>query len=523
MHNRLRQTQQPVFQAPHHEEVASRPMESVYIGEILHDRVAEPAPTDARIMNIPSIDVRVLPVHQSSQRPEFFMYEPKVCKNDELTDEKLKTVNQNRTWHDVTKLILKDRLLESKEKERKLLKAYAGAYREDSDDDDLPAIGKPKPGEEEEPRTRDARVFHMGFPHAANMIKSIKYCVFTVGLETERVTVLKIEEQLKNEGCLRMVVSPEVLSAIADNENLISNKLVRYHWKPLHIRLLEENNGLPIEFDLQIHTRIPDSPHATKLKQQWVSPRGPNSFGGESLKETHYITTPGTRRAGKNEQVALYVADEYVLNSVEANRWLDVDEGQIAKLLVEYEKGQNYIVPAPDRSRYIADNAIQFMVITEMERISQICANEGEPQPSIIKDGQREFVEVSKRVVDMLLAQKFQLYNKNLFLMRVEDIEFTLTPHRQETWKLTEFKDAMDVIKKLGGVLRTWSYSLTVEVAYENYTGNQHYRNKSTLEPSPVYQRSQVSESIATPRNNVNMQDFYSSNLIRRNVNRVVL
>jgi hypothetical protein len=80
--------------------------------------------------------------------------------------------------------------------------------------------------------------------------------------------------------------------------------------------LIEEHNHLPIEFNLQISTPLPDNVDGMKKGQQWIGDNGLNMFGGDSMPHYNYITVPGIKGKGFQDQVTLYVPDEEKLNSI---------------------------------------------------------------------------------------------------------------------------------------------------------------------------------------------------------------
>jgi hypothetical protein len=426
-------TSPPPLRLNHHhhhqpEELINQVSHSLYIGELIHDRTPLKDPHEPNYLVIASGDRRKLQEPILSHRPEFFNYQPSFAINDQCNDKSLKKDNHERSWFEVCTKLLNDKQTEIEEKQKNQYNRFhTGEIEDDFVEEDVNQESSTKI------RTNNENIFHFGFPYAAVMMNRLHWIEFTVGLPSENMKHKDLLEMLDRDGCIRMTLTSEMLQTLRNNENLIGHKLVRYHWKIYHIRLIEEHNHLPIEFNLQMSTPLPDNVDGMKKRQQWIRENGINMFGGENMPHYNYITIPGVKRKGFQDQVTLYVPDEEKLNSIGASRWLEVDELQMNQLLTSYRAGKNYIIPAPELKHYIADNPIQFVLIDEFKRIIDLCAAERVELP-IIHDnsGGRKSVEVNATIFDQVFREKFEMYNKNQFLMRVEDIQFTLTPIRQE-------------------------------------------------------------------------------------------
>lgn len=499
------------------DELVTRPAETQKLIDLADTNVSSPF-EPAKIAIGDTRNVHTDPnVQITSEKPDFFQYTPIVALDDMESEQKLKLVNENRTWLDVVSLVLENVARESEDKKQQMLNLTRLQRSESGDSNHHQQF------EDETKllqRTNNRGVFHMGFPHPANVISRVHYTVFHVGLAQENMPIVDFAQQLKTTGCVRMVVPREVLAAIADNQNLINSSDARYHWKPLHIRLVEERNRLPIAFNLQITTRIPDSgTSGVRRRQQWVSPTGPNPWGGNTLPILNHVTQPGTVRVSKQDQKSLYVADD-LMNSIEFNRWIQVDELEMERRLVSrYLQGKDYWVPMPDLNQYIATDEVQFVLITEMYRLTQLCAAM-KVDPPLLHDIQKErpVIQINAEVLNTVLQQKLQLYSKSQFLMRLEDIEFVLTPVRQTSW-VQELENFVSRATKVASVheSQTAHYSLKVEIAYENYSANAHLRNKGKQQqqeyssPPPIIEQQQQ-PMINNNSSSSSWNSFYEGN-----------
>lgn len=488
MHNRFNKsnnlattnTASTVIPVSDYHRVESRGFEVSEGFSIVTHRTVGPDVTDPRYK--PKPETKKPDSSCPSTKTEYYASLPEMAVDDMGDDRHLKELNKGMTWLKYCEDLLKQREKEEGKKRN-------NKNKRNSDDSDSDT-------EETESSADKAIVFHFGFPNVLTLPEKIHHRTLHFSLSSEnQLKNADIFKKLDDDASLKFVLNGSLL---ADNENLIKNKLIRYHWKPLHIRLIEEHNRLPISLDMQLTTKIPDNAEESKVRQEWVSPTGISNSG-----IVHYVSVPGTKRISKSDQVSLYVADEALLNSADANRWLEVDEILFKQTLAGFRQGQFYLVAAPELDHYIAANPVQFLVITEFKRLIELSAKLDPPE--ILGEGNnRKSIKVHQEPLDFIAAQKFQLYNKNKLLMRVEDFELSLTPINTENWKIDLEAYMSRCSKNMMSENNVPQYTAKIEIAYENYSANSQYRSTAieAIEAvkSPSYNRIILEQPTILPK-----------------------
>lgn len=428
-----------------------RDSESLYVGVLSHNRLPQKSPLDSTYTEVNPNDSYTMEDGISSKKPGYFFFKPNIPYDDQEPDAKLSSYNDDVAIYKLCEDLLK------KSKDNTV-----DITVDDSDDEDGSSV------ERTHKKVVSVKTFvHMGFPDHVTMVNKIKYTTLCVGLDPRLRDPRLFFGELQN-GCIRMTIPATVMRSLATTSNMLGSNMPRYHWKPLHIRMIEEQNGLPIAFNLQMVTNIPDTATAQNRKQEWISTSGPNMWGGgDTLPMLNHVTLPGTRRLGDTQHASLYVADQEVLNAVEANRWLGVSEDTVNDSLSKYAYNTGYSIPLPPDNQYIASDPVQYVAITELPRLIELSKLMNADTPYVIKESSRRSLFVGNGPLTHVIRQKFEMYNKSKFLMKADSIEFVLTPVHQN------LKD-MDLEAYLGSpdVARTrYDYFCKIEISYEEWGG----------------------------------------------------
>lgn len=447
-------------------------------------------------LNAPKYDtanVKRLIITTDSMQPISFQHAPQYFSDDLKTDDSLRIVNNDISCVKYCEQVLK---IASEELDSKRNNPYginkdhnhnininnnnntAAIHDFDSDYDSGPedtSIHETKQSNTTTTLNKnlDNKLFHFAWHEAPVIADKIRYMTFTITLPSETMTHVELLSLLERDPVMKFNIQQEMLSLLKNESPYISNPTVRYHIKPLHIKIIEEHNELPISFNIQLTTRIPN----TTTRQQWISPIGPNLYGGEILPTLNYVTTPNINRTSIDDQINLYIADEYKLNHPEASRWLDVNELYLrAQMQQALKQNSFYTIEAPESHRYTASNVLQFIVVSEWSRIIALCEHFHKPLPKIVEvDNKTKVFHVDSSVFNYIIDQKFQIYDKNQLLMRLEDIYITLTPIRQldKQWH-KDLSIVTNRIKNNNNTNPFIKYYLKLQIAYENYSGNKN-------------------------------------------------
>jgi hypothetical protein len=425
------------------------------------------------------------PTAATSWRPECFSIWPQIATDDTLQDDALKKLNKGQSWFQYCQQLIKQA---NKDHDKK---------NKESNDSDDEYDYDPPPASETNNNSTKQDSFHFGFPIVLNFPEKLHHCTLHFSLPSEQMKLSDLYAQLINTGYISLKLNDKAVLELADHENLIGEKhnaSVRYHWKVLHIMITQEHNRLPVELDVQLTTVLPDTASTTRV--EWISKSG---IGAEGIE--HYVTVPGVKRISKADQHPLYIADDS-LNSCEATRWLEVDEKAFEVSLQSMKQGTNYVIPMPEEKHYVANDPVQFLVVSEFRRIVELCQYyKIQDLPQVKKDGSRYVDVVPQSVLNLIANEKWAKYDKKKMLMRVEDFELTLKPIGQK-WR-EDFESYINKYKVMSNSDNAVpQFVMKIEIAYFNYEANKQFRG---AKPSLSVQN----DLILSPNSNNNNGNSY--------------
>jgi len=498
----------------------SRPFTSVALPECSPERCINDTHFNADPKQLPKYqedDIKVIKPTLSTQ-PVSFKYEPRYLEDDLQSDVSLSKTNNRQSCLKYCEDLLQKAEQELKQK-TSIYKSPDHIINNNHADDSDNESG----GEEEIAGVKKmAKIqFHFAWPEPPVVADKIRYFTFTASLPTDTMTHTDLLSYLEKDPTIRIPITPEMLSLLISESAFIGNPAVRYHIKPFHIKIIEEHNELPIPFNVQLTSKLPN----VTTRQQWVSPTGPNIYGGEVLPMLNYVTLPGIKRTSTEDHINLYLGSEHILNDPDAIRWLDVNEDYLKTQMKSKIKpgGAHYFIEVPEQ-RYTATDVLQFIVVSEFDRIIKLSMNSDLVRnvdlPVIITAAnQVKMFQINAAVLNHIIDQKFMSYNKKQLLMRLEDLYITLTPMRQldRQWHkdLTTLANTMKQAPPYQQGYYT-RYYVKIQIAYENYTGNkneqqQHHQQQQLSSPNLMYSPPSATNATAprTTSNNALGLDYY--------------
>lgn len=334
-------------------------------------------------------------------------------------------------------------------------------------------------------------IFNCTAPRKRHTPKAVHFPILTFSMASDVTSPYDWAAKLQQDKKLQLKIPSTMLAGNLDVT--FPNKCAVL----LSVHLLEELNSLKMPFDMTLSS---NAYSGNGKLQQWISVTGPNDKGTLNQTNLHYVSypnfPPNIRKYNDKPQI-LWCNDMETVNGVEFGRWINESREEIDRLLQDAlaisADPEVYMIRCPDKDCTTPSNMLQFLVLDEFRRIGGLTLEWKQPLlvPGFKRQNDIDYFTVSKRVLDFLIYEKFELIaKKDEHIIRFDDLTLTLTPVRLENSAWIE--DLKFLIKKAETRPNStcerdyhpncvFKLQLTCEVYEGNMPGN------TIMSPTPYY------------------------------------
>lgn len=323
--------------------------------------------------------------------------------------------------------------------------------------------------------------------------------VFT--LDSESLTHAEFVRAQKGQPELQLHIKHQQLQKAL--EGVIDFRRRDYHCLVLAATITSVRSTLPVSFSCSLHSKLsPASPHViAEAEAEDERKRNPSAAVAAtpsfpkyaSWSRPSFVSANGV--AGytcyPNQQVMkifqpLYIADEHILNSPDATRYLSLDFAELRKALntvldnpLSYPV-YRFILPDQKVMEFPLPLWFYFehFALIEQQTKSETLVPQDVRLNKMLTDAtntEQPYVQVSKEAYDKVLRRRMTAYDKDQLLMNLDDVFLSVRPAAgAKGWE--DYEQILMKQTKMGGASSPQGsispfaqFSVTVQLAFEPY------------------------------------------------------
>lgn len=298
----------------------------------------------------------------------------------------------------------------------------------------------------------------------------------------------------------------------------------QHHIIPLKIERRMLRSNLPVTYECRLTASRPRNNNTT-APVYWSTGLGGQSYGAHQsgVDSVHQIISPGQQSSTERE--TLFVASNQY-NSPDFARWVNVDRDDLLNDLKKARSNENdpfVQVRCPADASVEPKTILEFLIISEKDRLNNICAARNLPFIQVVHDqnSTEKYFQVPYVALEQVILYWTTKYDRDNIAMRLDDLTLHFRPLKQakangEVIGVSDLKKAVALISgsakngEFNAFGKYTSVMQVIRITYDVYRGNANSRSVKEecqmLSSSSNNNKPSVATSVYLPLSDVGME-----------------